>query len=156
MNFELCLCHHPEEYENAKAITRAYMEWLNMDLCFQNVDHEMNSFSQMYGEPQGAYILAKVGNAPAGGLGIRLLEKDICEMKRLYVYQRFQGLGIGKALCLKSLEIAKILGYKTMRLDTVPRLIAANHLYEALGFVDIPKYRDNPEPCARFMQKSLI
>lgn len=155
MNTELSLCQSLESYESAKQITLTYMRWLNMDLCFQKVDDELKNFAQMYGPPQGAYLLAKVSNESAGGLGIRLWEKDICEMKRLYVRERFQGMGLGKALCIKSLEIAKSLGYRTMRLDTVPRLVVANKIYESLGFYDIPKYRDNPDPFARFMEKCL-
>lgn len=76
-------------------------------------------------------------------------------MKRLYVYPEFAGQGIGNALCRELLLQARLSGYKFMRLDTIARLVAANRLYEKLGFYDIPPYRENPDPTARFMEIAL-
>jgi ribosomal protein S18 acetylase RimI-like enzyme len=42
-----------------------------------------------------------------------------------------------------------------MVLDTLPMMASAQRLYERLGFRDIPPYRFNPVPGARFMAREL-
>ena len=46
-------------------------------------------------------------------------------------------------------------GYRTMRLDTVPSMMAARSLYRSMGFVEIEPYRYNPIPGAIFMELKL-
>lgn len=155
-SYSIIVCQMDADYENARKVTVDYMAWLNMDLFFQNVDHEFNTFRKMYGHPSGCYLLAFLdADTIAGGVGLRRLSATICEMKRLYVYPEFTGRGIGKALCMELFAQARIKGYTFMRLDTVARLRAANSLYEKLGFYDIPAYRENPDPTARFMEIAL-
>lgn len=44
------------------------------------------------------------------------------------------------------------MGYKKMRLDTVPAMQTAQKLYESIGFKDIPPYTINPIDGARYME----
>ena len=43
-------------------------------------------------------------------------------MKRLYVYDRFKSMGVGRSLCTALIQEAKNQGYKKMRLDTLGRM----------------------------------
>jgi GNAT superfamily N-acetyltransferase len=131
------------------------MNWLNVDLTFQNVEKEFSEFTTMYGPPDGAYLLAFEDDELAGGVGLRKLQAKVCEMKRLYVYDRFRRKRIGRALCEELIRHAKEIGYASMRLDTIDRLADAIRLYENLGFIDIENYRYNPDPTARFMELKL-
>lgn len=66
-------------------------------------------------------------------------------MKRLWVEPGFGGRGIGRALADAIVAAGREVGYKMMRLDTMPkRLKAAGHIYESLGFKPIPDYYHNP------------
>jgi hypothetical protein len=47
------------------------------------------------------------------------------------------------------------LGYRAMRLDTLPIMRQAHRLYVALGFRDIANYNGNPIEGARFLEKDL-
>jgi len=152
---QIIQCATDADYALAETISKDYVEWLNMDLTFQGIDHEFSNFESIYGPPHGVYLLACWGNQPAGGVGLRQFEGDICEMKRLYVYDRFKRKGIGKALCIKLVQAAKHKGYTRMRLDTIGRLGAAINLYEHFGFKDIERYRHNPDQTTRYMELSL-
>ncbi|NJO92590.1 MAG: GNAT family N-acetyltransferase [Chloroflexia bacterium] len=146
------ICTTEKDFEIAKLITQDYMKWLGMDLSFQKTDGEFEVFNQMYGYPDGCFIYAKTNNTIVGGVGCRKLDAAICEMKRLYVYEEFQGLGIGRKLCDELVAISESLDYKKMRLDTVAKLKSAIKLYEKIGFVEIPKYYENPDKTAKYME----
>lgn len=76
-------------------------------------------------------------------------------MKRLYVYDEFKGLGVGRCLCADLIEAAKGLGFERMRLDTLARMEAAVGLYQSLGFKEIAPYRFNPDPTSIYMELRL-
>jgi carbonic anhydrase len=145
-------CRSDGDWQAAKGLTNQYARWLAIDLSFQDFQSEMAHFEQEYGPPKGCYLLAKVGNRLAGGVGLRYLAENICEMKRLFVLDEFKEQGIGQRLCETLMNKAHILGYKKMRLDTLGRLEQANRLYKKLGFYDISAYRENPEDDVRYME----
>jgi carbonic anhydrase len=142
-------------YALATRCTQDYIQWLDIDLSYQEVDEELAAFRTMYGKPTGGYMLAFYDGDLAGGAGLRQFSETVCEMKRLFVYERWRGLGIGRSLAISIIELGRSRGYREMRLDTLARLRQANRLYERLGFVDIPPYRHNPDPTARFMSLLL-
>ena len=149
-------CTTESEYALAVKMTRDYIAWLDMDLGFQGIDEELSNFTSMYGPPDGVFLLAWQGQEPAGGVGLRRFAPGICEMKRLYVYERFKRHGIGRRLCVEVIGEAKRMGYEKMRLDTLGRMGAARNLYKDLGFKEIESYRFNPDPTTTYMELSLI
>src|SRR6185436_3251621 len=113
---------------------------LGFDLCFQNFTVEMAGLPGDYAPPRGALLLA-VDEAAAGILGcvaLRPREGDHCEMKRLYVRPAGRGLGTAK-----------------LAPDTLPGMARPPPVYDALGFRDIPPYRVNPIPGARYLELDL-
>lgn len=154
---EYCIrvCSSKDDFEIAKNLTKDYMNWLGIDLCFQNIDKEFRDFENMYGGSKGCFLYIIHKEEVAGGVGLRFFDKGICEMKRLFVYEDFRGKGYGKSLCKAIVEKARTLGYDKMVLDTVQKLKAANFMYESMGFVDIPPYYDNPEETVRYMGLDL-
>ena len=148
-------CVTEADFTRAKVVTLAYIDWLGIDLAYQDIEQELAGFSTMYGHPEGAYLLAVDGDDVAGGVGLRPLDEGICEMKRLFVYPNFNGKGIGRMLADAVVEEARARDYLRMRLDTLGRLTAAQQLYQSMGFVDIPPYRYNPDPSTRYMELDL-
>ncbi len=76
-------------------------------------------------------------------------------MKRLYVRPEFRGRGFGRQLAEASLKMAREIGYRCMRLDTLTEMTTAIALYELLGFKRIAPYYPNPSAQAVFFERVL-
>ena len=148
-------CHSDSDYSFARQLVDDYIRWLDMDLSFQDIGKELSDLPAMYGPPSGLFLLAWEGDGLAGGVALRMLEPSVCEMKRLFVYDRCKGRGIGRMLCAELIRAAKEMGYERMRLDTLGRMEAAIGLYRSLGFYEIDPYRYNPDETARYMELEL-
>ena len=144
-----------EEFENGKQLFREYVISLNVDLSFQNFEGELETIGTQYNKPAGALLLAADGEAFVGCSGIRKLDDETAELKRMYVKNQYRGYQIGAALLQRSCEIAKQLGYKKIRLDTLASMTKAQQLYAASGFYEIEPYRFNPLPGTMYMEKKL-
>ena len=135
----------PEDLAQVRRLFRAYADWLGVDLCFQGFERELAELPGAYAPPAGRLLIARVGSDVVGCVGLRPLEPGVCEMKRLWVEPGFGGHGIGRALAERIVAAAREIGHERMRLDTIPgRMPAAQHLYAALGFREIPAYYHNP------------
>ena len=89
-------------------------------------------------------LVARDGDEIVGCAALRSLEGGAGEMKRLYVRPDARGSGAGRALVEALIARAWKLGYRVMRLDTLPRMDAARALYFLPGFRPIERYNDNP------------
>jgi len=138
-----------------KELFLEYSESLGFDLSFQNFDAELDNFPVQYSPPTGSLFLALSQNLPIGCVGMRYFEDGICEMKRLFVKPNFRGKRVGRLLAEAAVKAGKNLGYERMRLDTLPTMKKANHLYRSLGFVEIEPYRYNPIEGARYLELNL-
>ena len=76
-------------------------------------------------------------------------------MKRLHTRPNARGAGVGRALALAAIRAATQAGYRTMRLDTLPGMVAAGALYRSLGFATTPACYDTPLTGTIFMRKTL-
>lgn len=144
-----------KEIIRAKGLILEYIKWLNTDLSFQNIDDELNNFPEKYQEPNGDFIIAKDNEDVIGCVGIRKIEKNVCEMKRLFVKDNYKGKGIGKKLVEKIMEEAKIKNYHKIRLDTSNTMQAALGIYYKFGFYDIKSYYNNPHDNIVYLEKII-
>ena len=134
-----------------RALITEYANSLGVDLSFQNLDHELATLDAFYEQ----ILVARDEQNAAGCVALRRIDDEICEMKRLYVRPQFRGHDLGRRLAERIIEEARQRGYKRMRLDTLPTMIAAIPLYRSLGFVEIEPYRFNPVEGTRFLELNL-
>ena len=143
-----------ELWDAARRLVEEYAASLDVDLGFQDFEHEIASLPREYGPPDGAFLLADREGVFLGCVALRKWGEG-CEMKRLYVRPEGRGLGVGRVLAESIIDEARRLGYERMLLDTLPSMSKAQGLYAALGFRPVAPYRYNPVPGTTFMELKL-
>lgn len=152
-------------YEHPQEVRELFSEYTDMliqgDSTFkeyleiQNYEDELEHLQVKYGLPYGRLYLAYCDGKLAGCVGLKRLDEQNCEMKRLYVRPDFRGKQIGSVLIKQIIEDAKEIGYSYMLLDTLPFLQSAIHMYKKWGFYEIPCYNDSPMKQSIFMKLDL-
>lgn len=135
----------PEHMDEARKIFTEYENWLGVSLCFQGFDEEMAGLPGKYAPPRGRLLFAMENDEVAGCVASRPLDEETCEMKRLFVREKFQGMRLGSELIDRLIAEARASGYKKMRLDSwIPRMGKAIEMYRRHGFYEIEPYNENP------------
>ncbi|MEY8410554.1 GNAT family N-acetyltransferase [Lachnospiraceae bacterium 62-26] len=124
-------------------------------LAIQDYDEELKHLEGKYGLPYGRLYLAYYDGELAGCIGLRKIDGQNCEMKRLYVRSQFRGKRIGTQLIQRIIEDARQIGYSCMLLDTLPFLESAIHLYREYGFYETDSYNESPMSTSIFMKMDL-
>ncbi len=152
---EYILANSQLEYEAAQLLFNEYAQWLNIDLCFQNFDKELQQLSIMYAATNGGIVLCKKNNDFIGCSAIRKIDTTSCELKRMWVQLPYQKLGIGETLLKECIALAKKLNYKEILLDTLKRLQPAIKLYKKYNFIETEAYYKNPNNDVVYMKLVL-
>lgn len=152
-------------YEHPQEIGMLFSEYTNMlienDSSFkkyldiQHYDEEIKHLETKYGLPYGRLYLAYCDGEAAGCIGLRKIDEQNCEMKRLYVSPEFREKKIGEQLVRKIITDAKEIGYSYMLLDTLPFLENAILMYKKFGFYEIESYNDSPMNTSIYMKLDL-
>ena len=146
------------EIARARALFEEYAASIGVDLCFQNFDHELATLPGAYAPPRGTLLVAASGERLMGCVALRPLRSGDCaigEVKRLYVRSDARGSGLGRALALRVIADARAIGYRELKLDTLPTMAAARALYASLGFRECEAYYHNPVDGTVYMRLVL-
>lgn len=99
---------------------------------YLDIDHSFKSFWCMFDSDQ---IIGTVAIKELGGKS--------CELKSLYLLERYHGKGYGKCLLQTAIISAKEYGYENMFLDSLSTSKKAIALYRNAGFIDTERYNQN-------------
>jgi GNAT superfamily N-acetyltransferase len=157
------------DYAAFGVLVREYADWCRarfaheawmIELAFshQSLDSELESLAACYGPPGGKTFLVRRDGEVVGCGAYRRRSDEFCEMKRLFVPDRFRGFGIGRKLSAALIASAREERFKVMRLDTAAQMSEAVALYEAIGFKRCAPYNEYPErlmPHMVFMELAL-
>lgn len=141
-HFRIRQARSAEDLGEIAALFEAYAATLPIDLDYQGFGAELAGLPGRYQPRGGELLLAHDPNGTAiGCVGMRPLpEPGCCEMKRLFVRAPARGTGLGRALAVSIVAIARERDYREMRLDTLDSMTGAIALYEAMGFKRIDAY----------------
>jgi len=153
---DLIQAESPTHVETARQLFRGYAAGLGINLCFQNFQQELDELPGAYAPPTGRLLLAMTNGEAFGCVALRKIDADTCEMKRLFVRPEFRGTGLGLKLAEAIISAGRELGYRRMRLDTLPeKMERAVRMYRSLGFKEIEPYYENPVEVVTYMELQL-
>src|SRR5215472_15311839 len=146
----------PADIEKVRELFLEYARSLGFSLCFQGFDQELAELPGDYAPPSGRLLLAEYEGQLAGCVALHKVDREICEMKRLYLRPQFRGKGLGRTLTERVIRDARDIGYESLRLDTVePVMKDAVGMYRRMGFREIDPYRPNPMAGTLYMELDL-
>jgi putative acetyltransferase len=116
---------------------------------------DIDDMRSHYLDNKGTFLVLVDDDKVVGSGGIRRLNDDICELKRMWLLKDYRGQGFGKKMAQMLLDFAKKAGYKKVRLDCgdEQKQAQAVNLYKQLGFYVIERYNDSL--CTVFMEKII-
>ncbi len=92
----------------------------------------------------GKVFLLKIKDGEIiGTVGMLPQSKDVVEIIKLAVDEKYKGLGLGEYLMLELIEKIIELNYKSIILYTSSKLKAALNLYKKIGFIESPIAEEN-------------
>jgi GNAT superfamily N-acetyltransferase len=141
--------------EEVKMLLREYPSQIPVPLEVRDFEAWLDSLPGPYGPPRGRLLVARYAGESAGCVALRALDEDNGEVKRLYVRERFRGLGLARALVQELIDVAHELRYARLRLDTHESMVPAQTLYRSFGFTEISPYWDHPVPGVVFFELTL-
>jgi len=153
MNIEIRSAY--QDLDNIRALFTEYAQSLEVDLCFQDFNQELDSLPGKYAYPNGRLYIAYLDDKVAGCIALRRYDERRSELKRLYIRDGYRGLGISKLLVQKIIEDAIELEYESILLDTLNTMKPAINLYKSFGFEEIEPYYDNPLDGATYFSLNL-
>lgn len=157
MRYRIARVRAPDDLSATVDLFRDYATSLGVDLAYQNFEAELAGMPGGYAPPTGELFLARDAESrPVGCVGLRAIEPaGCCEMKRLYVAPAARRTGLGGELVRTLIETAEAIGYREMRLDTLPTMTGAQTLYRKFGFEIMAPYYDTPVAGTLFMRRPL-
>jgi GNAT superfamily N-acetyltransferase len=106
--------------------------------------------------PRCCFLVVYLDDAPVGCGGLRELDDETGEVKRMYVRVAARGRGLGRKLLEELEHRARGLGYRRLKLETGIPQPEAIRLYQTAGYGLIPgygTYKDDPRTLS--FEKSL-
>jgi GNAT superfamily N-acetyltransferase len=159
----------PADFKAFGELVAEYVEWCRtryrhdqtfVDEVFgyQSLSSELDSMFAAYSPPNGKTLIALRDGIVSGGVAYKDLGDGSCEMKRLFVPDRFKGQGTGRRLCAAIVATAHEDGFRLMRLDTGRLFEEAIAMYRSFGFQECRPHHEYPPPLREqlvFMELSL-
>jgi putative acetyltransferase len=103
--------------------------------------NDVDNYQQAYVEHRGLFLVVLDDNKLIGTGGIKKLEENVAELKRLWLLEEYHGQKIGYQVVLRLLDFARTHNYEKVWLQTSQRQERAIRFYTQFGFYKIPSYR---------------
>ncbi len=101
-------------------------------------DPSLDTMTEHYAQQaRASYFVAELDGEVIAGCGFGPLPGEgdhLCELQKMYLLPACRGLGIGQQLVRLCIEKARSFGYTQCYLETLPNMLAAQALYQKMGF----------------------
>jgi DNA-binding MarR family transcriptional regulator len=95
--------------------------------------------------PAGAFVIAYLHDDPIGCGAVKHHGGDgPSDVKRMWVAESARGFGVGRRLLERLERLAREHGAPAVRLDTNKSLVEAIAMYRSSGYVEVPRFNDEP------------
>lgn len=103
-------------------------------------DAEVSAMTANYPGGDARYYVVEHAGTVLGGAGFARLQgttRDAatCELRKMYFLPPARGQGLGRAMLELLLDEMRVTGYRRCYLETTSKMLAAQRLYRAAGFV---------------------
>ena len=136
----------PEEPPASELLAAMRVELNELYEAFDRLDNPPVDPAELR-PPGGAYVVGFDGEQAVAGGAVRHLAEGVGEIKRMFVRPAARSRGVAGALLAELEDTARTLGYDVVRLDTGPKQLHALTLYRRAGYVEVPRYNENPFAC---------
>jgi len=94
--------------------------------------------------PAGFFLIARLDGQPIGCGALKVKDREIGEIKRMWVSPAKRGIGVGRRLLEELEEHARKTGLQILRLETNESLKEAQALYARYGYQEVEPFNDEP------------
>jgi DNA-binding MarR family transcriptional regulator len=94
--------------------------------------------------PAGVFVVARLCGQPLGCGALKVKDRNIGEIKRMWVSPAARGLGVGRRILEKLEALAREFGLNVLRLETNRTLQEAQALYRKCGYLEVAPFNDEP------------
>ena len=124
-----------DNYDEARELFVEYSKLKGAEVCFVSFENELKHLEEVYSS--GVILIAKEDDELIGCIAVKKIADDICELKRLFVRERYRGNGYSKQLFENAITYAKSLGYKKAVINTIPEIMPVGYqMYLRYGFAE--------------------
>jgi len=129
--------------EYAAAFKELNLDWIERYFVVEPLDELLLSNPQEHFIDSGGQIVFAVqDDLVVGCCGIFKHTETVFEISKMAVRPALQGLGIGRVLLDRAIEVAQSLGAERLEIISSTRLKTALALYASVGFVEVPLESD--------------
>jgi GNAT superfamily N-acetyltransferase len=94
--------------------------------------------------PAGQFFVAYLHDEPIGCGGVKHHADAPAEIKRMWIAPEARGLGLGRRLLEQLEACARDSGAEVAHIETSAVLTEALSLYQSSGWVEVPRFNDEP------------
>ena len=122
---------------SAKELNYAGLKQMDPDTCWEGIevaDGDYNDIENIYINHRGDFLVGTLNGEVVVTGAVKYLTSTCAEIKRIRVKPDYQRKGYGEAMLKRLIEVARELGYKTLRIDTMTTNTRAQQLFNKAGF----------------------
>ncbi len=120
------------------ALVSGVLSEFNLPFDLESKDSDLKDLEESYRRSGGIFeVLEDAAGNLLGTYGLFRLDKDRCELRKMYFTREIRGLGLGRRVLERAVDHARGFGYQRIVLETISVLKEAIRLYVRFGFTPI-------------------